>query len=70
MYMLTDNKGKNYGLFENLTTAYDEIKRQVKLLNFDSGYIRENLLDDRTIWVDYGSHTHFFYIKEVEDGEV
>lgn len=61
-YVLTDNDKKYYGHFNSLDNTYAEIKKQIKQLNFKPYYYRQNMLEDGVIWLDYGSHTHFFYI--------
>ena len=70
MFMLTDNNDVNYGLFESQDAAYDEIKKRIKLLNFEVYYYRQNMLDDRTVWIDYGSHTHFFYLRKYDPASI
>lgn len=62
MVKLTDNLGKEYGVFKTQEEAYGEIRRQLELLNFKSYYYRQSILEDGRIWVDYGSHSHFFYL--------
>ena len=63
MFVLTDSDDVNYGLFETEADAYIEIQRQLDIKNFKSFYMRQTFLEEGTVWIDYGSHTHFFYIK-------
>jgi hypothetical protein len=63
MFILTDSDDVNYGLFETEADAYIEIQRQLDIKNFKSFYMRQTFLEEGTVWIDYGSHTHFFYIK-------
>jgi hypothetical protein len=60
----TTKKIKEYTATEE--EAYDVIKKYLKDINFDSYYYRQSFLDDGSIWVDYGSYTHFFCIKEIK----
>lgn len=60
----TTKKIKTYTATEE--EAYDVIKTYLKDINVDADYYRQSFLDDGAIWVDYGSHTHFFYIKEIK----
>lgn len=62
LYVVSDNDKKYYGHFKSLDNAYAEIKKQIELRNFQSYYYRQSMLEDGEIWLDYGSHTHFFYI--------
>jgi hypothetical protein len=50
---------------ETIDEAHKVIDDYLKKINFKSYYTRTNFLKDNTMWIDYGSHTHFFYIKEV-----
>ena len=65
--VLTDNFGKDYGVFNTEQEAYAEIKRQIELLNFKSYYYRLNFLEDGSKWIDYGSHSHFFYLTVIKE---
>lgn len=60
-----DNKNKHYGLFENKDTAMKYIYKRLKEQGVKVYYTRITFLDDEGehIWTDYGSHTHFFYIR-------
>jgi hypothetical protein len=63
MFVLTDSDNINYGLFETEQEAFAEISKQLQIRDFQSYYMRQSFLEEGTIWIDYGSHTHFFYIK-------
>ena len=62
MVQLTDNLGKDYGVFNTKQEVYAEIKRQIELLNFKSYYYHHIILENGKIWIDYGSHSHSFYL--------
>lgn len=66
---LWDNKNEEHGLFESMEEAYKQIQRYTVANKIDVFYYRQNLLKDGTIMVDYGSHTHLFYMKEIDDSE-
>ena len=70
MYLVYDNANtiKEYKNTED--EAYGVIKQYLDDTGFTSYYYRQSFADDGSIWIDYGSHTHFFYIKEVEDGKI
>lgn len=53
--------------FNNKKEMYDFIKIYLEEKKFNSHYYRLNYLEDGTVWLDYGSYTHFFYFTEVED---
>jgi uncharacterized protein with von Willebrand factor type A (vWA) domain len=52
---------------KNIEEAFSVIKEYLESINFKSYYYRKNFLEDGTIWLDYGSHSHFFFIKETEE---
>lgn len=66
MYNVYDNYDKEYGIYESLDKAYFCISMRLKEIGFKSYYYRETSLEDNIIWIDYGSHTHFFYIKKID----
>ena len=68
MFRLYDNYNVEYGTFETVELCYDKIKDELVKANFKSYYYRQNLIDNKIIWVDYGSHTHFFFIEKI--GEI
>ena len=66
MIKLTDSNKKDYGLFQTIDEVWRAIDNHLKDTNFKRYYTRVTTLEDGTLWIDYGSHTHFFYIKEGE----
>lgn len=66
MYKLWDSKDNV--IYENAThdECWEHIRNYAKARNHGY-YYRSNLLEDNTQQIDYGSHTHFFYIKEVKE---
>ena len=65
MYLVYDSNKEIEDYVSNEEDAYAIIKEFLEDINFKSYYYRQNFLDDGTIMVDYGAHTHFFYIKDV-----
>jgi len=53
---------------ETIDEAFAVIAKYLEDLHFKSYYYRQNLLDDKAVQIDYGSHTHFFYMQD-QDGE-
>lgn len=55
---------------ENATEKYcwDYISKYAKERNLGY-YYRSNLLEDGTQYIDYGSHSHFFYMKSERENE-
>lgn len=53
---------------KTIDEAFDVVREYLLKTGFDSYYYRQNLLDNKTVEVDYGSHTHFFYMQD-QDGE-
>ncbi len=66
-FKLWDSNNIQYGLFDTIEDAYKEIQKYTNEKKIDVFYYRQNLSEDGTIWIDYGSHTHFFNIKEVKE---
>jgi hypothetical protein len=58
---VTDSEDKVHGFFDSLKEAYDYIKNYKPPVY----YLRQVYLDDDRVMVDYGSHTHFFYLDNV-----
>ena len=63
MIKLTDNHNKEYGTYENENEALSQISKIVRENGFKSYYHRITPVNDTKKWVDYGSHTHFFYLE-------
>jgi hypothetical protein len=66
MIKLTDSNKKDLGLFKTIDEVWRAIDKYLEGLDFKRYYTRVTTLEDGTLWIDYGSHTHFFYIKEGE----
>lgn len=62
MYVLSDSNHEYYGHFNSLDNAQKELKAQLDALDFKVHYQRRLTDEDGVITIDYGSHTHFFYI--------
>jgi len=65
---LWDSNDRDFGLFETHDQAYEAISEYLKETNFKSYYYRQVCLEDKTLMIDYGSHSHFFYMRRL-DGE-
>lgn len=65
-FKLWDSNDVQYGEFDTMEDAYKEIQNYTTKNKISVYYYRQNLLEDNVIYVDYGSHIHFFYIGEVE----
>jgi hypothetical protein len=63
MIRVYDNKDKEYGKFETIELAHAAIKVYLDENNITSYYWRYNVTDNHTVNIDYGSHSHFFYIE-------
>jgi predicted membrane-bound dolichyl-phosphate-mannose-protein mannosyltransferase len=66
MFLVYDNAyiNKEVDLLED---AYKVIKEYLEENHFKSYYYNVNQVDNNTIRVDYGSHSHFFYIRNLND---
>jgi hypothetical protein len=65
LYQLKDNTGTIH--LENATqeACWDYVVAYAKSKN-KGYYYRQNLLENGNIWIDYGSHIHFFEIEELK----
>jgi hypothetical protein len=65
MFILTDNKDVNYGLFESKDTAYKQIYKQLQLRGIESYTITETKPEDilQTIRIIYGSTQDYFILS-------
>jgi hypothetical protein len=65
MFILTDNKDVNYGLFESKDTAYKEVYKQLQLRGIESYIITETKPQDilKTIRIIYGSTQDYFILS-------
>lgn len=61
-YMLYDSDNLIRETFATKEDAYDYMNKWVADSGFKSYYIRQNFVTDTKIMIDYGSHTHFFYL--------
>jgi len=68
-YLLIDSNDNEYGIFETVDKAFNRIKEYLESINFKIYYYRQTILENNSIWIDYGSHTHFFYIVELTHDE-
>lgn len=64
MYYLYDSDDVQYGEFISLDSCYGRIREYLQEIGFKSYYYRQNFLKDGLVEIDYGSHTHFFYIGQ------
>jgi hypothetical protein len=64
MYQLKDSTGIIH--LDNLTeqACWDYVVAYAKSKN-KGYYYRKNLLENGKIWIDYGSHTHFFELIDL-----
>jgi hypothetical protein len=65
MYKLWDSNDTLIYEYATHGECWEHISNHAKTRNLGY-YYRSNLLEDGTQWIDYGSHTHFFYLKEVK----
>jgi hypothetical protein len=65
MFILTDNKDVNYGLFESKDTAYKEVYKQLQLRGIESYIITETKPQGilETIRIIYGSTQDYFILS-------
>ena len=61
----SEGKKRTIGNAKTEKTAFKIIDDFLKEHNYKSYYKRTWKTDDKTICVDVGSHTEFFYIQEV-----
>lgn len=66
-FKLWDNNDVQYGIFDTMEDAYKAIQDYTVENKINVYYYRQRLLKDDIIHIDYGSHIHFFYIKEVAE---
>ena len=64
MYKLYDSDDVQYGEFRSLDECYGQIREYLKEIEFKSYYYRQNFIEDGLVKIDYGSHSHFFYIGQ------
>lgn len=64
LYHGTDENMKLLGEFETEQEAYKRMYEYIKEIGFKS-YCQRFWVHDGTKIIDYGSHTKFFYIKEM-----
>ena len=64
MYTLTDSKEKHYGEYETQDEAFRAMTKIIDELGFKVYYYRQVEIEEGKLWVDYGSHSHFFTIEE------
>lgn len=58
---------KHHGIFNTLEEAQDSVREWWKKNNFKPYYVRSVVLDDGTVWWDYGSHICFYYFVPIEE---
>lgn len=63
-YRLYDNEDIDL-LFETENEAYEFIKNYAKK-RYLGYYFKQDLTKDGEICIDYGSHYHFFYLKNLK----
>ena len=59
MVTLTDSNDIVHGTYKDIQEALDYVKSYSTKPVY---YIRQVYLEDNRIMIDYGSHTHFFYL--------
>lgn len=73
MYKIYDSTETVVAYVDTEKDAYDFLSSYLDEIGFTSYYLRTILLEDRRTMIDYGSHTHFFYLDwasaELEIGE-
>lgn len=67
MIKVYDNKGIFTSIeVKNMKEALKAISEFLDSKNIQSYYFRLNQIDENKIWVDYGSHSHFFYLESLD----
>ena len=67
-FMVTDGthkKQENEVYFNTIHEVYDYIKAYLEKRGLKSYYFRQTQHDLNTMWIDYGSYTHFFYVTTI-----
>lgn len=54
----------------SLEDAFNELDKQIKKQGFECYYLRLSGLEDGNVMVDYGSHTHVFYLYDKENKQL
>jgi hypothetical protein len=70
MIKLYDSNDVQYGFFGSLEQALEEMASQILNKGFKSYYSRYNLIDKSKAQIDYGSHTHFFFVENTTGEDV
>jgi hypothetical protein len=65
MYKLKDSEGKIHLENETHDNVWKYIREYAKSKENGYYYI-QNPLENGNIWIDYGSHTHFFILEELK----
>lgn len=65
MYEVYDSDGVKYGKYKTMKIAYAEIIKLIDSTGFIFYYLRQVQRED-DLMLDYGSHSHFYYLKKVE----
>lgn len=65
MFILYDNTGKVFFESENKDELFECIYQYTNERNIEVYYVRLVEITEKITMVDYGSHSHFFYIKEI-----
>lgn len=66
MIKVYDNKGVFSSVeVKSMKEALRAISDFLDNNGIQSYYFRLNQIDENKIWVDYGSHSHFFYLESV-----
>jgi hypothetical protein len=64
-YRVRDNTDNILEFFDTSQDAYDYIKYWLDAHDVEVYYYRQSFLEDNEISIDYGSHTHCFFIKDM-----
>ena len=64
MYQLKDRDGKIHLANTTKQACWDYVVAYAKSKN-EGYYYRQNPLENGNIWIDYGSHTHFFELIDL-----
>jgi hypothetical protein len=66
MVKLWDTNKKIEKNFNTQEEAYAFIQEYLDNINYKPYYFRQSFINDDTIWIDYGSYSHFFYIQFIK----
>jgi hypothetical protein len=64
-YRVRDNTDNVLEFFDTSKDAYEYVQYWLDAHEIKAPYYRQSFLEDNEISIDYGSHTHCFFIKDM-----